>query len=416
MQLETVLAKLQIADAKELFSPHWDDSVSLLGDRTPEFLTPEAVRVARAYGGFGDAVEDTLVETARRIAMDPELRALAWHCKRLLFDYADYDGTLIGRWPVLETLGEASGVFYLLVSMAMVPGTREKHRAMGVPDETTRETCLQLACFSSNHARMHDGRIGMPVSQMYWLRQYPAGRLFRLGRMEYKIEPFPGGVEAYRHLETGKVVALAADGTRFNREGYIDAEGCAPEDPEGWTALLTVGPDAVSGCTVSPRGMGLRTRITLPFNEWSCALTKGEPTLEMHIPEGGRMTVKACGDSMRRACTFFDRFFPEQRCRSIASRSWIFNNLFEEIRLSSTNLVDFQRELYLYPTPSNGKEGWWFIFMQNDIDPKTAPRDTSLRRGVADFLAEGREWRGGGMFFLREDLAEYGTQFYRRSE
>jgi len=416
MHLESVLARLQLDDARELFAPHWEESVAALGAGVPGFLRPEAVRTARAYGGFEPGTDDALLAAAARIAADEALRTLAGHCARLLFEVADYDGGLIGRWPEPRTLGGEAGAFYLLVSMAMVPRVRAKHREMGVPGEVTRATCMQLSCFAGNYARMRAGRLGIPQNQLYWLRLYPAAKLFRLGRMEYKIEPFPGGVEVYRHRATDRVVALAADGTRFNREGYIDAPGSAPEDPQGWTATLKTEDGAVCGWPVSPRGMGVRTCVRLPLGEWACALAKGDPTLEMHIPAGGKMTVEAGGDSMRRACDFFDRFFPGHGCRSISCRSWILNTQFEEIRLSSTNLVDFQRELYLYPTPSNGKEGLWFIFLRNEFDPATAPRDTSLRRGVAEFLATGRRLRGGGMFFLREDLPGYGTQYYRNRE
>ncbi len=60
--------------------------------------------------------------------------------------------------------------------------------------------------------------------------------LFRIGRMEYKIEPFPGDVVVYRNVVTGKVIALAMDGARFNRDGYIDAARDSEGD-DGWTAV-----------------------------------------------------------------------------------------------------------------------------------------------------------------------------------
>ena len=62
------------------------------------------------------------------------------------------------------------------------------------------------------------------------------------------------------------------------------------------------------------------------------------------------------GYSMRRAVAFFQRFFPSTTCRAITCSSWIFNTQFEQIRLSSDNLVRYQRELYLYPTRSSGRD------------------------------------------------------------
>lgn len=80
----------------------------------------------------------------------------------------------------------------------------------------------------------------------------------------------------------------------------------------------------------------------------------------------------------------------------------------------TSNMVLWQRELYLFPWSSNGKAGLFSIFGEDEIDPASAPRDTSLRRAVLDHLAAGRPLRNGAMFMLREDFQHFGTQHYRR--
>lgn len=401
MTLHDALAHIGIPQAAEALAPHWDESVAALGGEEPWFLTAPEVSAAREWGGLAPETEGALFAEARRIATDPGLRLVAWHCHRLLYDRPDYEAS--GTWPA-----ELGGAFYLLVAMGMVRRVREAHAAMGVPEEVTRETCGQLSCFGHNYARMTGGGIGIVLSQIYWTRHYPACRLFRLGRMEYMIRPFRGGVLAFRNRGTGEVVALSPHGLRYTGEGQV-----AWEPEGGWTARLDRTPERVAGSVISPRGAAQARELTLGLREWECVLAPGDSTLDMHIPEGGRMTLEACGDSMRRAAAFFARFFPNQLCRSVTCGSWIFNTQFERIPLSSDNLVRFQRELYLFPTPSNGRDGLWFIFLQNEVDPRTAPRDTSLRRAVADFLATGERWRGGGMFYLLDDLPRFGTQCYR---
>lgn len=401
VELRDALLKLGAPQAAEALAPHWRDSFLCLGQGRPWFLDPAEVQTARRYGGFPDKAEAELQEQARRVASDPALRLLAWHCHRLLYDHPDY--CRIGEWP--QALG---GIFGLLVAMGMVRRVRQAHAAMGVSEEVTRETCSQLSCFAENYARMSGGRLGVPVTQMYWTRHYPACRLFRLGRMEYMIRQSRGGVVAFRHRRGGAVVALAPHGARYDGQGQV-----AWEPEGGWTAALERTPETVSGSPISPAGAVERRRVTLPLRDWECVLSPDDATLDMHIPEGGRMSLEQCGDSMRRAAAFFARFFPNQVCRTFGCSSWIFNTQLERIRLSSDNLVRFQRELYLFPVPSSGRDGLWFIFLRDDVDPATAPRDTSLRRGVAEFLATGERWRGGGMFFLVDDLPRFGTQPYR---
>jgi hypothetical protein len=388
MEIEEILAQLQEPGSLEVLRPYWGESVATLGQGVPSFLDPAAFTVSREYCGFGPEVDPPLEEAARRIARDPALRSLAWHCSRLLWEHGEYN--LMGQWPDLErALGERSGVFYLLVAMGMVPRVRAVHQSMGVPDEVTRETCMQVSCFAGNFRRMTGGRLGVTHGTLGWLRHYVAGRLFRLGRLEYMIQPFRGGAEVYRSRETGAVIALAPDGARYNREGYMESAGSLHDSEQGWTAALVRDGDAVTGYPISPRGMAVRQAVRLPQPVWECVLKEGDPTLDMHIPAGGGMTLERCGDSMRRAVLFFQRFFPGTPCRAIRCSSWI------------------------YPTPSNGRDGLWFIFLHENLDPAALPRDTSLRRGVADFLLAGHPWRGGGMFFLTEHLEQFGTQYYR---
>ena len=79
----------------------------------------------------------------------------------------------------------------------------------------------------------------------------------------------------------------------------------------------------------------------------------------------------------------------------------------------SANFVRYQRELYLYPTPYAESGGVFFIFDADTVDPATAPRDTSIRRAMADHLAAGGILRNGGMFFFPDEMAAFGTQVYR---
>ncbi|NLC58167.1 MAG: DUF5596 domain-containing protein [Armatimonadetes bacterium] len=410
MRLEEVLARLEIPEAEEAFRPHWEDSLARLGERIPFFLEPEQVRAGRDWCGLDPATEPELLAVARRAADDPALRCFAWHCYRLLYEHDQWPGSA----PLLEgVLGESACVLYLLITMGMVPRVRALHQHLGVPEEVTRETLSQVACVAGNYHRQSGGRLGVTPNTLSWMRYYPAGRLFRIGRFEYKIEPYWGGVEAYRHRETGAVVALALAGTRFDREGYVDGTGGKPPCPEGWTATLEHEEDAVIGYPICPRGMAERRRVRLPLAEWECVLKKGDLVLDMHIPAGGGMTPERCTDSLRRGTEFFRRYFPDQPFQAIVCWSWLYNTQLEEILGPEANLVKHQRELYLYPVASGRHDGLWFIFLRNPLDLATAPRQTSLQRAILAHLEAGNYWRCGGFFFLTEHLDRLGTQYYR---
>ncbi|MDH7571693.1 MAG: acyltransferase domain-containing protein, partial [Armatimonadota bacterium] len=143
MKLEEVLNAINEPETADAVRPHWEESVASMGEDIPFFLQPDQVRVHRDWSGLAPELEPLLVETARRIAADPALRTLAWHAYRLLFHHEEYrDFT---RWPSLEgVLGADAGIFFLLVSMGMVPRVREVHQQLGVPEEITRDTCREI--------------------------------------------------------------------------------------------------------------------------------------------------------------------------------------------------------------------------------------------------------------------------------
>jgi hypothetical protein len=160
--------------------------------------------------------------------------------------------------------------------------------------------------------------------------------------------------------------------------------------------------------------VGLRQPVTLPAAEWQRVLAKGDAILQVHIPAGGGMLPDACNESMRLAVDFFTQQFADRPAVAIQTASWIYNPDLEEILPGDANLVRHLRETYLYPIPSGGSDGLWFVFLHEPIDPKTSPRDTSLQRAILDWIEEGNDWRCSGMFVLTSDAVHLGTQHYRR--
>ncbi len=227
--LQDILARLGAGEALEILSPHWDESDACFPDTTPRFLTPEGVTFARDYVGLRTELDAPLVETARRVWESPELTHLAWHCNRLLFDCLDYEGPRFRQWPKLDAaLGEMADVFYLLIALDVAPRARAVHQTRDIPEAISRASCGDFGEITRRHAEFTGGRLGVDMRAIYWLRHYTAGDLYRLGRMEYMVRPFGGRIHAYRNRETRQVLALAAAGTVFNGQGFIDAE----PDPE----------------------------------------------------------------------------------------------------------------------------------------------------------------------------------------
>ncbi len=135
-----IAGRLQEPMDPAALAPHWADTLATDAGRTPDFLQAETIVELRRASGLPPAADAPLLETARRIAGNPDLRLLARHCYRLLYEYADFTG--FGGWPSFQNvLGENAGVFYLLILLAAAPLIRTQHRRRNIPEEITRATC-----------------------------------------------------------------------------------------------------------------------------------------------------------------------------------------------------------------------------------------------------------------------------------
>ena len=409
MQLNEVLSRLREPDAREALRPHWDESEATFPDHLPSFLTPAEFKRSREWGGFGPEVEPILERTARRIASDPVLLHLAWHGYRLTYEHSDYRA--LRNWPHLEhALGDDRSVFYLLLSLAAVPRIRAAHQARGIPERVTGDTCLDVRIIADRYHHISGGQLGIESARLNWFRLIASGDLHRLGCMQYVVRPFRGQMRVYQEHKTHRTLALSEAGIHFDGEGQVAAD---PDAKNTWTSRLTEETASVTGSPVSPYGMALPDEITLPRNDWSCVLSAGDPVLEMHIPKGDSMTLEACRSSMQQALDFFPAYYPDLSFVAFACYSWILNTQLEEMLPPTSNLLRFQHQVYLFPRPSSGKDGLYFIFCTGDVDIKTAPRDTTLKRAILDHLAAGKRLRNGGMFMLTDDFRHFGTQQYR---
>ena len=389
----------------------WEDSAQAITS-PPSCLEANKLEAYWPTCGFVAPVPELLKKTATRILANPALLRFFEHTL-----WRTFEGTSekwYEDWPKLErALGqEACGVFYLILALELVPRLRQRHNSLGIQENVTRDTVLQVSCFCKNYQMGKNGRLGIYLSQLAWLEKYTTNRLFRLGRLEFWAKPFHGAISAYRNRQTGETIAMASDGSHFTKDGFRKSNPSEQDLGEGWTATLIQTDTAVTGCPISPRGMALREKRTLPFAEWECVLQKDSPILEMHIPAGGGLTPEFCADSFHRAKEFFDERYPDFNPRAISCSSWLFNTQLQEIFPNDANLPTFQRQLYLYPVPSSGEDSLWFIFFQEPFDMKTAPRNTRLQRAILDFLSKGNTWRGGAMFFLLDDLPRFGTEHY----
>jgi hypothetical protein len=390
---------------------HWDDAMSTMPEasRMP-FLDRVALARRVAEAGLAPDRVEPLSSMAATIAADPALTAWAWYLHHRVFALPEH-GVPWGIPSLAGRLGTRAGLFFMLLSLEFAPRLRAYHAKLGYPSEVSTETIQQLGSYESNHQRGIGGP-GMYPAQFAWLASYLVQPFVRLGRFEYQLHDYGGGVHVYRRAADGAVLALADDATRVNDAGLLVKNDAPPGI--GWATRLEASADAVIGFPVDPRGRILKRDVRLSKADWRPCLERGDTVLDLHIPAGGSMDWTSMATSLRRASEFFPRHHANRPVRAVVVTTWFMDPRLADLVPAESNPLKLQRATYLYPT-SPDPESLWFVFLRpvSSSPPASLPGDTSLQRSLRSFLEKGGIWHGGGFFLLAEHMADATEGRYR---
>jgi hypothetical protein len=291
------------------------------------------------------------------------------------------------------------------------------HESHSIPPEIVKATVLDVKLWLEEEKQQ--GAFpgwGLTHHNLAWLLNHFRGILYRIGRLQYQFATFYPKLRVFRHIESGIVLALSENGITYTQEGQL-ARGAGEEGDGRWTARLALTDGAAVGYPVIPRGGVLNQEVALPVSEWRQVLGPGDATLNLHSPAGSPMSHQECGESFRRAIEFFRKHFPERPYVAFVCGSWLLNGELQEFLPPDSNIVRFQKELYLFPIGLGRDSVFWRVFGGVPEDLSTAPRDTALRRAILDRAASGEPFRptAGGCFLFPEDL-DWGAQVYLRQD
>lgn len=413
MDLNEVVRRLGLADGTESLESGWERSQQSMPEGGIPLLSREAVDSAFRDLGLSPEVLDAAQAVRERVAADDALSALAWHCHSALYAGDHYSFDDVCKWPKVTALGDDSRMFYLIALASGMPRLRAINTAHSVPAEVEHET-LGDVLRSVDRRHRHDGSRawGMSTNEVAWFANFIRGDLYRLGRLQFQFGRFWHSFRAFRHRASRVVLAFAEPGLHFRPNGQLAS---CPDESGAWTSELAIADGLIVGNPVLPTGEALRRTVSLPADEWDQVLGHEAPTLNVHMPGGRPLAHDECGESFRRAVEFFPRHFPERPFVGFCCESWLLDSQLEGLLPASSNMVRFQRDVYLLPMDMGTDELFRTVFHGKPDDLSKAPRDTGLQRALADRLERGEpvEQKAGGCFLLPEDL-DWGAEVYRR--
>jgi len=408
-QFDDIMATLGFDETPAGWREAWEEAQAAFPGDVP-FLAEAFIAEACRFSAFPPEIEQEFQRAAAAFRSDPDLRRAAWFLYRLYHRDPMPPGPEVFAWPcVAKPLGPAHAMLPALVLLAGVPRMRVMHEARGIATDVTRVTLRDIEIWM-RHFHRNQGYWGL--QNMGWPTNHFAGRLYRIGRLQFIHIPHRGQERVFLHRETGRVVALWAGEAKVRRDGYIDGTNDI-FDEEARVLEFSMGDDIAEGFLIHPKGLVTSQRVMLPLAEWRPALLPGDSVIDIHIPEDGKMDFDECGESLRQAQAFFLRHFPERPpAVAFVCGTWFFDAQYQQLLPPTSNIVRFQREFYLHPLLSRDIEPFWRVFGGMPEDLSTAPRDTALRRAMLDFKAAGGLLRSAAGFCLIDGM-EWGTGRYQ---
>ena len=381
------------------------------------FLTPSSVRQACQHLEMGTETVDACLDNLHLFQNpDPRIREallrLAWHFHVLWFAPLSPDEAALPHLPT-EKLGQSAAMFYVYIFLSGIPYIEKLHRRHNVPEAITLDTLSDIERWMRKYREIN-GYWGF--NQAEWMRRHFRQRLYKLGRLQFEMTPFPFDLHAYRNRRTRQVILLAGEGGRCRSDGLFAVE---PER-EDWISQFReeragTAAGIIRGTPISPLGHAERRCVELASAEWEEILRKDDPALNVHIPAAGPMDHEECGKSFEWARRFFPEHHPEYKFRAFECFSWLLEPRFEQHLEPHSNIIRFLREWYLIPVPKWGdiqEYGHIFDHWKGELDQ--APQRTSLQRATYKLLKSGGRWRVGGALIFPEDL-DWGSEVYRKN-
>jgi len=410
IQLDSVLKALDIEDSREALEGDWARSQAQAPGGVPFFLEPDFVARACEAAHIPEEFRPDLARAAEHIARDEAATALAWHAHWWMHETGDFSFERVRSWPRLtHSLGPAGGLLYLLALIGGYERMQRIHHEHDIPAEIVRDTLSQIELYL-RPTRKEQGYPEAIPHRIAWLNNHFRGVIYRLARLQFQFGDSHYRIRVFRDDAAGRVVALSEEGVRFRPDGQLLR---AQDDPDGsWQATLTVTASEAVGHPILPEGRALPDPISLPLNRWRQVLAPGDPVLNLHIPGGEPMYYERCGEAFETALEFFPRHFPDYRFNAFVCGSWILNTCLQELLPDTSNLVRFQREVYLFPIGLSDESLPQSIFDGVPEDLSQAPRDTALQRAYIDAMQAGGLVAGGGGCFLLPEDVKWGAQVY----
>lgn len=255
------------------------------------------------------------------------------------------------------------------------------------------------------------------VSDFPWDMNFYTGAIFLLDRFYFIPYRFGDKFTMYRNNKTQKVVALRHSGEEFRRDGQINGINGVYDEAHKFISIWEETENSIRANRINPMGYVECEPIIINKEEWKIVLKRGDMLLAVHIPSGPGYTPERLRTSTVIALDFYKKYFPELNIKGFWSESWLYDTrlslVLDEQR---SNILQFQKQLYIYPIDEGDGMLRLEAFGDRNADPMKAEIRTTLQNGIVSYMETGARFNTMSMIVLKEEVNEIGKRPYITDE
>ena len=122
-------------------------------------------------------------------------------------------------------------------------------------------------------------------------------------------------------------------------------------------------------------------------------IKKGDNVLEIHIPEGGKLTPDICEESIWRAKEFFAKYFPEFEYTVFTCHSWLLDDTLKEFLHDDSGIIRFGNMFdKVAEDESSALLRYLFTWDTTELNLKYQVPRSSLAKAVQKEMANGKKF------------------------
>ena len=391
LSLSTFTAALQMTAIPESWKRHWPGFDEWNGRSSCVDL--DHLEDAISTFDLPAPCSDQLYKSCEAVARNDLLLLLVrwWHC--LIYHIDGEIGDNSNVWPMPSAVQDISTrTIGLIAILSGAAHARQNWIDAGVPAGVA-DASLAFIGIRVREIIQKRGIVG--IESMSFLRHAVRGELVRLGRLSFRVSSFPWPFRMFRHRD-GRIAVLCDASAQYRRDGLADGSN-GIHDPKAWQSpTLKLENSAIIGAGIDETGRVDPANLTLPSDEWTELVKRGDLRIEVHITVGSRLHPAECDDSYRMAMEYFSSRHPQQQLTGFTCMSWLLDPTLQTLLPAESNILRFAKPYRLLCIPGDERQAYDLIYGSPDIDPVdfiATHQSNTLQRAIATHVGAGGKIR-----------------------